>query len=203
MTSPASRKPGANAPAPPERAERTELQRHNAVVHGLRTRGVLPWEDADESESLLADLRAEWQPIGATERALVDQLAGLFWRARRIGPAEAAAIRAELARQSRDEPRLLTDAHVHAAAESLHSGRSAIGRVLDAARERENRPPGDPLEEAATYIAGAAVDPARLLLFTRYEAAIGRQLHRVLSILAGLQDRRRRQGVRLGRGRVE
>ena len=72
----------------------TELTRFNAVKHGILSRyTVLPWEDADEYQNLLVDLVAEHQPLGPTEVHLVEELAGILWRKRRLRMAEAATHR--------------------------------------------------------------------------------------------------------------
>jgi hypothetical protein len=72
----------------------TELTRFNALRHGVLSRYVvLPWEDADEYGTLLASLVAEHQPQGPTEEHLVEELAGILWRKRRLRLAEAAAHR--------------------------------------------------------------------------------------------------------------
>ena len=71
--------------APPAGAGGTELTRFNALRHGLLSRyTVLPWEDADEYEAVLAALAAEHAPQGPTEEHLVEELAGVVWRKRRL-----------------------------------------------------------------------------------------------------------------------
>jgi hypothetical protein len=57
---------------------------------------VLPWESAGEFEALLAELMAEYRPEGPTQRHLVEELASIMWRSRRVGLAEAAIYRAGL-----------------------------------------------------------------------------------------------------------
>jgi hypothetical protein len=54
---------------------------------------VLPWEDQDEYHSLVAALVAEHGPQGPTEEHLVEELAGILWRKRRLRQAEVAAHR--------------------------------------------------------------------------------------------------------------
>ena len=66
----------------------------NATRHGLRAASLaLPWEDPGEFARLREDLVAEHAPQGPTEAALVDELAGVLWRLRRVHVAEAAAWR--------------------------------------------------------------------------------------------------------------
>jgi hypothetical protein len=70
----------------------TEVTRFNALRHGMLSRyTVLPWEDADEYRGLVAALAAEHAPQGPTEEHLVEELAGILWRKRRLRLAEAAA----------------------------------------------------------------------------------------------------------------
>ncbi len=84
----------ATAPAP---ALATPPTRYNAVRHGLLSRyAVLPWESRDEYEALLLELTEEHGPVGPTESHLVEELAGIFWRKRRLRIAEVATYREEL-----------------------------------------------------------------------------------------------------------
>src|SRR6476660_1247097 len=72
----------------------TEVTRFNALRHGVLSRyTVLPWEDAGEYHDLLEALAAEHAPEGPTEEHLVEELAGILWRKRRLRLAEAAAHR--------------------------------------------------------------------------------------------------------------
>ena len=70
------------------------VTRFNALRHGLLSRyTVLPWEDAGEYHELVAALVAEHAPQGPTEEHLVEELAGILWRKRRLRLAEAATHR--------------------------------------------------------------------------------------------------------------
>ena len=72
----------------------TEVTRFNALRHGVLSRyTVLPWEDADEYLAVVGALVAEHGPQGPTEEHLVEELAGILWRKRRLRLAEAAAHR--------------------------------------------------------------------------------------------------------------
>lgn len=67
--------------------------RFNAVKHGILARStVLPHEDAAEFADLHAALVAEHQPAGTTEMHLVEDLAGIMWRKRRVLQAEGATL---------------------------------------------------------------------------------------------------------------
>ena len=74
-----------------------ETTRFNALRHGVLSRHtVLPWEDRSEYQSLLDALAAEHAPDGPTEEHLVEELAGIIWRKRRLRMAEAAVYREKL-----------------------------------------------------------------------------------------------------------
>lgn len=74
------------------RSAGTSVTRFNALRHGILSRhALLPWEDAAEYADLLAALAAEHAPVGPTEEHLVEELAGIIWRKRRVRMAEAAA----------------------------------------------------------------------------------------------------------------
>jgi hypothetical protein len=78
----------------PAEAGGTEITHFNALRHGVLSRyTVLPWEDAEEYSTLVAALAAEHAPQGPTEEHLVEELAGILWRKRRLRLAEAAAHR--------------------------------------------------------------------------------------------------------------
>lgn len=67
--------------------------RFNAMKHGILSRyTVLSHEDADEYRALLSALLAEHQPAGTTGAHLVEKLAGIIWRKRRVLQAEGANI---------------------------------------------------------------------------------------------------------------
>ena len=81
-------------PLVPVETAGTAVTRFNALRHGVLSRyTVLPWEDAEEYHALVAALVAEHAPQGPTEEHLVEELAGILWRKRRLRLAEAAAHR--------------------------------------------------------------------------------------------------------------
>lgn len=84
-------------PSPPSTTSSTGITRFNAVRHGILSRHtVLPWEDLAQYDALLSDLVAEYVPASPTEEHLVEEIAGVMWRKRRLRLAEAAAYRAGL-----------------------------------------------------------------------------------------------------------
>ena len=70
-----------------------EAVRFNAMKHGILSRlTVLAHEDGAEYADLLAALLGEHQPNGMTERHLIEELATIIWRKRRVLMAEGAKI---------------------------------------------------------------------------------------------------------------
>jgi hypothetical protein len=74
------------------RAGNYEVARFNALRHGVLSQyTALPWEDRAEYDALLEALVAEHNPQGPTEEHLVEELAGIIWRKRRLRLGEYAA----------------------------------------------------------------------------------------------------------------
>ena len=70
-----------------------EAVQFNAMKHGILSRlTVLPHEDQDEFADLLTTIAQEHNPVGPTEKHLVDELASIIWRKRRVLQAEGANI---------------------------------------------------------------------------------------------------------------
>lgn len=70
-----------------------QISRFNSLKHGLLSQyTILPWEDDSEYQTLLDALVTEHRPLGPTEEHLVEELAGVMWRKRRLRLAERAAI---------------------------------------------------------------------------------------------------------------
>ena len=70
-----------------------EAVRFNAMKHGILSRlAVLAHEDAGEFADLLEALIEEHQPAGITEQHLIEELAAIIWRKRRVLMAEGASI---------------------------------------------------------------------------------------------------------------
>jgi hypothetical protein len=84
---------------PPVCSGNYEAARFNALRHGVLSQyTVLPWEDAAEYRVLLEALVAEHSPKGPTEEHLVEELAGIIWRKRRLRLGESAAYHRALKR---------------------------------------------------------------------------------------------------------
>jgi len=113
----------------PAEAGGTESTRFNALRHGVLSRyTVLPWEDPGEYRELVDALAAEHAPQGPTEEHLVEELAGILWRKRRLRLAEAAAHRRGLKNTLSPYAEIVKSALVHLDAADQ------TARVVDAIR---------------------------------------------------------------------
>jgi hypothetical protein len=69
----------------PRTAQGKERSKGNATKHGIFSAiVVLPDESRDDFEALLLGLQKDFNPKGALEGTLVEKLATLFWRYRRV-----------------------------------------------------------------------------------------------------------------------
>ena len=85
-----------------------EAVRFNAMKHGILSRlAVLAHEDHAEFNDLLAALLNEHQPAGMTERHLIEELATIIWRKRRVLLAEGATINEGLRDAALDAKRVI------------------------------------------------------------------------------------------------
>jgi hypothetical protein len=115
---------------PPTETAGTEITRFNALRHGVLSRyTVLPWENADEYAALAAALAAEHAPEGPTEEHLVEEVAGILWRKRRLRLAEAAAHRRGLDRTLSSYRETVKVALVHLDADGQSEG---VGNAIRA-----------------------------------------------------------------------
>jgi hypothetical protein len=78
------------------------LVRFNAMKHGILSRyTVLSHENHADYESLVNSLMEEHLPAGATEQHLIEELASVIWRKRRVLQAEGATINKGLKESAR------------------------------------------------------------------------------------------------------
>jgi hypothetical protein len=111
-----------------------KVARFNALRHGVLSRYiVLPWEDGDEYRALLEALVAEHHPQGPTEEHLVEELAGVIWRKRRLRLGERAAHHRALKRATESYQETAKAALIHIAyfADEIETADEAI-RTTDA-----------------------------------------------------------------------
>ena len=80
-----------------------EVVRFNAIKHGILSRyTVLSHESHTDYESLVNSLMDEHLPAGATEQHLIEELASVIWRKRRVLQAEGATINKGLKESARN-----------------------------------------------------------------------------------------------------
>ena len=116
-----------------------ELTRLNALRHGVLSRDtVLPWESESDYQDLLHAFADEHQPKGPTEEHLVEEMAGVLWRKRRLRQAEAAAYRRGLSNTRRPYSGTASAAVAHL----RHSVSQNEIDVADAIPPARSRDPG-------------------------------------------------------------
>ena len=165
----------------PAEATGTEITRFNALKHGILSRyTVLPWEDADEYHALVAALATEHSPQGPTEEHLVEELAGILWRKRRLRLAEAASHRRALEDTLAPWRETVKAALVHLDATDQSE------RVVDAIRATAEDTAADiqdlDEDEAMTR---RALDVARLVAQRRLRGGAGRAEGRHAGMVGG------------------
>src|SRR5271170_8283373 len=147
----------------------TEITRFNALRHGVLSRyTVLPWEDADEFRDLVAALVFEHAPQGPTEEHLVEELAGILWRKRRLRLAEAAAHRRGLeeALESRRDTAKAAVVHLDAIDDSWDVGEAIRATTADTADDIHETEEDGAIVHRALDLLGSLRNDA-------YEAALG------------------------------
>lgn len=178
----------------------TELTRFNALRHGVLSRyTVLPWENADEYHAIVAALVAEHAPQGPTEEHLVEEIAGIMWRKRRLRLAEAAAHRRGLEEtlESYRETVKVALVHLGATAADTQEDMAAMDeRVVDAIRATA----ADTQEDMADMAADEAMTRRALELLgskrnDAYEAGLAALREDIQSLWA---DRLARDPDKLG-----
>jgi hypothetical protein len=146
----------------------TEITRFNALRHGVLSRYmVLPWEDADEYHALVAALVAEHQPQGPTEEHLVEELAGVLWRKRRLRLAEAAAHRRGLENSFSSETAKAALAHLTNDDESLDISEAVHATPADTEDEMRDLEDDEAVTRRALDMLGSARNDA-------YETALAK-----------------------------
>jgi hypothetical protein len=110
-----------------------EIARFNALRHGVLSQyTVLPWEDGDEYRELIEALAAEYSPQGPTEEHLVEELAGIIWRKRRLRLAESALHHRALKRATEPHQGTAKAALIHV----VHDETEQVADVIRASGEQ-------------------------------------------------------------------
>lgn len=105
---PLDRDPRSSPPTRKSTGPRTsagkERSKHNATKHGIFSNvALLSNESRSEFDSLLSGLQNDFKPDGTLENVLVEKLASLFWRSRRLIVAETADIQKAITFLESDE----------------------------------------------------------------------------------------------------
>ncbi len=153
---------------PQPRGGNYEIGRFNALRHGVLSQyTVLPWENGDEYRALLEALVAERVPQGATEEHLVEEVAGIIWRKRRLRLGESAAHHRALKRT--------TDPHQQTAKAALIHvpGNVEVDSIDDAIRSTDEQTAEDLADLEADQ---AMTEGALALLEKPSQAAYARAL---------------------------
>jgi hypothetical protein len=146
----------------------TALTRFSALRHGILSRyTVLPWEDEEEYAALVASLVEEHAPQGPTEEHLVEELAGILWRKRRLRMAEGAAHRRRLdkALESYSRTASVAVTHLTNSARSDEAGDAVRTTAKDDADEMADLEEDEAMTRRAMTILGIGRNDA-------YEAAL-------------------------------
>ena len=149
----------------------------NALRHGLTARQiVLSGENPAEFETLREDLAREIAPITAMEVLLVDRLAQLFWRLRRVPTFEAALLTwSEACDHKHHKATAVTLGGVFISCEQTRGNEKWL--AAEVRQERHAR------ERSGRSLAALFLDGDVLNKLGRYERELMRQLERTLDTL--------------------
>ncbi len=174
----------------------------NALKHGLTSKQLILFDETEEDfDAFFADLVADYAPVDSAETILVERIAVTHWRLRRVWRAEAAAFNKDAKNVLRNRVREEMTQAIAAALEK----KPPDGKLLTPNEARSlaavgaNAAPQELIDEgmeeklAAATLADPAVWPQRLLDLSRHEAALERQLHRLILDLDRVQQRRRQR----------
>lgn len=186
----------------------------NALTHGLTAERItIAGEDPREFEKFLASIVEELEPCGLVERELVEHIAILLWRLKRVPVMEAAIIRERGPLMTDDDKR---DKKYDAFRASMHERSKrflltkkefnrARGVEEDAAAKAPEKAP-EVTEKTAEAPKKEEPDPSKALgaalisdsqtgdalgKTLRYEATLNNTLGRTMSALLTLQEARR------------
>jgi hypothetical protein len=177
----------------------------NSLKHGLTAQQiVIGDEDPTEFEVLRDELGEEFAPLGGLESQLVDRLASLLWRIRRVPRFEATVIeahRAEIARTRTSESLTDKEHHDHLAA-MLEKWLSPTQALMDQSVElpweqeetTETQAEDEKPDSFASEIGMALIRDSQngdmLGKLSRYEASLLSGFIKTLNMLLLVQSRR-------------
>jgi hypothetical protein len=159
--------------------------RMNAVKHGLTAREItVEGERPEEFDAFREGLFADHKPASALERELIDRLAGLLWRLRRLPVVEAGLLNRLTDCSYPSDPRHLTDAELER-------------RIQRTERIISNNSSERTLSHAFQQLGVTAQNDAELQKrvemlnnLARYEASIMNGVTKTLTLLRALQAER-------------
>lgn len=167
----------------------------NARRHGLLSKEVvLPDEDHEGFDSLVASLREELSPVGEAEFLLLERIAVCAWRLRRLGRIEASVFSYQILSGDAEKARLEVAGYDGPNLAGLCEDGDRERRDEALARAREAEGKRDAAQLGAAYIRDAE-GPDAFAKLSRYEAALDRGLYRALHELQRLQAARAGQIV--------
>jgi hypothetical protein len=160
----------------PKTPEGREKSSRNAVKHGFTSNSimVLDSESPDRFHEILNDFYATYQPAGAVEKDLVEEMVAARWRIRRMWSVETGLLNGEIHNQETKIESPDSGVHLAAAfrtlADESHSlalnfrYASRLHRIYDSAlknlRElQQNRPPQPPEQETEVPTQPADSEP--------------------------------------------
>jgi hypothetical protein len=157
--------------------------RMNAVKHGLSAKEITVGGEGPEEFGAFRDgLFADHKPVSALERELVERLAGLLWRLRRLPIVEAGLLN-RVTDCSYPNPSHLTDAE--------------LDRAIQVARTISNTPGERNLSHAFLHVGVTGQTDAELINrvemlnnLARYEASLMNGVTKTLTLLHALQAER-------------
>ncbi len=163
----ANRANATKSPGPRSQAGKAR-SRLNSRKHGLTAKMlIIVGEDADDFDELRAELMDEYDPQSALECELVERLAGILWRLRRVPFFEAAIFDARHGQVSR--------------------ARSLNNRVSEESRETGSDRNASPFGQALINDAGSSNALGKL---ARHEATLMNAFTKTLQMLLLLQENR-------------
>jgi hypothetical protein len=160
----------------PRTAAGKKMSSKNAAKHGLLSSGLLPDEDLEVFELFRDRLMQFYKPEGAAEEEFVERIVSYSWRLKRV---------------PRVEREIMMQAAIMAAREHEEGVRRNPPELMTA-RERElTSAVGNAMSQpsSAFWVPVQHGDPLPRL--ARYEAHLGRMLHRDLMALERLQAARK------------
>jgi len=174
----------------------TALTRFNALKHGLTAKQLViaSYENAEDYEMLLEELRKDFQPATAVEAILIEQMATSLWRRQRIIRAERAEIEEQLAYAPLHFGKEEEQRSKYAALGGYGKGPMQPDFIPSPVTIRRDLEEDTQINDASKTLSETAerrkklyvekqLNPASNALRIRYESALERQFYRALLML--------------------